>query len=282
VDRLIELGDGSVPVLLLNHPEDAGGLASFPGLAASYALTPEEEAELVAVRALLDGHRRALVLRQNSDWGERVSKAFEEIFEAGDGVVLRELAYPTEQVDHSILLEVLLELDRSRERGERLTRTLGLPIEVEPTRRTDADLIFLAARADDARALTPQLKFFGAGDLALVSTSHALAGAPDPRRDQDLDGMLLPVAPWFLEAGEAAEQRRLAAQRYEHLDNPALSRLFALGADAFDLLPWLSRMRDDPDLYLAGLTGRLRLAEPGHIQRALPFVRIVDGQAVRE
>lgn len=39
-------------------------------------------------------------------------------------------------------------------------------------------------------------------------------------------------------------------------------------------------MREDPTLYLAGLTGRLRLTEPGRIERDLPFVRIIDGQAV--
>ncbi|NDY96381.1 penicillin-binding protein activator [Wenzhouxiangella limi] len=280
VDRLVELGDASVPVLFLNHPEDARELARFPGLANSYALTPEEEAELVAVRALVEGHTRALVLGQRNDWGERVGEAFSEIFRAGDGDILRDMAYPIDQVDHSILLEVLLELDRSRERGNRLAETLDMPVEFEPTRRTDVDVIFLAARAGDARALTPQLKFFGAGDLAVMATSHALAGAPDPRRDQDLDGMLLPVAPWFLDEGQAATERRVATRRYESLDNPALSRLFALGVDAFDLLPWLERMREDPTLYLAGLTGRLRLTESGRIERDLPFVRIIDGQAV--
>ncbi|MFW5816205.1 MAG: penicillin-binding protein activator [Wenzhouxiangella sp.] len=282
VDRLVELGDASLPVLFLNHPENLDDLTNFPGLATSYALAPEEEAELVAVRALVQGHTRALVLRQQSDWGQRVGQAFSDIFRAGNGEIVRDIAYPDNQVDYSILLEVLLELDRSRERGERLARTLGMAVEFEPARRTDADLIFLAARADDARALKPQLNFFGAGDLAVMSTSHALAGAPDPRRDQDLDGMLLPVAPWFLEQGQPANERRQAAQRYDSLDNPALSRLFALGVDAFELLPWLGRMGDDPDLYLAGMTGRLRLAQAGRIERDLPFVRIVDGQAVPE
>ncbi|MFP4277257.1 MAG: penicillin-binding protein activator [Wenzhouxiangella sp.] len=282
VEHLVELGDASVPVLFLNHPARVDGLNDFPGLAAAYALTPEEEAELVASRALLDGHRRALVLRQDSDWGRRVADAFSAIFQAGDGIILRDMSYPPDQVDHSIRLEVLLELDRSRARGEDLAAMLGTPLEFEPARRTDADLIFLAARADDARALRPQLRFFGAGDLAVMATSHVLAGAPDPRRDQDLDGVVLPVAPWFLDNGPAGNERRRAANRYPDLDNPTLSRLFALGGDAFDLLPWLDQMRNDPDLYLAGLTGRLRLTERDLIERDLPFVRIVDGQAVPE
>jgi outer membrane PBP1 activator LpoA protein len=41
-------------------------------------------------------------------------------------------------------------------------------------------------------------------------------------------------------------------------------------------------MEADPDLYLAGLIGRLRLNDQGLVQRDLPFERIIDGQAVSE
>lgn len=279
VDELLGLADGSLPVLLLNHPSDRDSLIRFPGLASAYALTPEDEAELAAALALVRGHRRALVLRQNSDWGHRVADRFATSFRLGGGRIVRDSSYPLGQVDHSLLLEVVLGLDRSRERGANLQRLIGQPLESEPARRTDADMIFLASRAEDARALRPQLRFFGAGDVPILATSHVLAGPPDPRRDQDLDGVVLPLSPWFMVDGEAARLRRQAEQRYRDLDNPALSRLFALGADALNLSGWLVLMRQDPDLYLPGLTGRLRVAEHGLIDRDLPFVRIVDGQA---
>jgi outer membrane PBP1 activator LpoA protein len=279
VERLLALGDASIPILLLNQPAVLEQLINFPGLATAFALNPEEEAELTAARALLDGHSRALILRQDSDWGQRVSDAFRTIFTAGDGEILREMVYPANQADYSILLEVMLELDHSERRAEQLSSVLGVPVEFEPRRRTDADLIFLAARADDARALNPQLKFFGAGDLPILTTSAALAGTPDPRRAKDLDGIVLPLSPWFSNEGNASSQRQLATRRYPDLDNPALSRLFAMGRDVFALLPWLDDMEADPDLYLAGMTGRLRLNDQGLVQRDLPFVRIVDGQA---
>ena len=53
-------------------------------------------------------------------------------------------------------------------RGEDLAAMLGTPLEFEPARRTDADLIFRAARADDARALRPQLRFFISGRASRV------------------------------------------------------------------------------------------------------------------
>ncbi|TVS12109.1 MAG: hypothetical protein EA419_06195 [Wenzhouxiangella sp.] len=282
VDALLELGDATLPLLLLNHPSDPRLLSEFPGLVSAHALIPEEEAEMVAARALVEGHSRALVLRQDTDWGARLAQSFSESFRLGGGEIVRDTRYATSQVDHSILLEVVLGLDRSRERAAGLGRLLGVPLENEPARRTDADLIFLASRADDARAIRPQLAFFGAGDIPVMATSHVIAGPPDPRRDQDLDQVLLPLPPWFLDNTRQGQVRRQAEGRYQGLDSPALSRLFALGADALSLLPWLDHMRSDPALYLPGLTGRLRLDRHGRIERDLPFVRIVDGRAVIE
>ncbi len=282
VDRLIDLGDASIPVLFLNLPEALEALSRFPGLATAYALNPEGEAELAATRALLEGFTRALILHPDNDWGQRISDAFVTIFQAGDGTILRDMAYPPGQADYSILLEVLLELDQSEQRGEQLAAALRTPLEIQPSRRTDVDVIFLVARPDDARALQPQLKFFDAGDISVMSTSHALGGAPDPRRAKDLDGIMLPLAPWFSGDGQALTERERAESRYRDLANPALSRLFAMGSDVFDLLPWMGHMDGDPDLYLAGRTGRLRLTDKGLIERDLPFVRIADGLALPE
>ena len=282
VDALLRLGDSSLPMLLLNHPSDPRQLTRFPGLVSALALNPEEEAELAAVRALIDGHRRVLILRQDSDWGDRVATAFAQTFVIGGGRVMRDMRYPAGQVDHTLLLEVLLGLDRSRERATTLRQVLGMPIESEPAARTDADLIFLAARAEDGRAIRPQLKFFGAGDLPVFATAQIVSGAPNPRRDHDLEGVLIPLSPWFHERGAAAQQRLRAERLYEGLDNPTLSRLFALGSDAMELLPWLSAMRADPSLELPALTGRLHMDPGRKIERDLPFVRLVAGRPIPE
>ena len=282
VDALLALRDGALPVLLLNHPSQRRSLSEFPGLVSALALTPEEEAEIAAVRALVDGHRRALVLRQDSDWGDRVGNAFADTFRLGGGRIVRDMRYPAAQVDHTILLEVLLGLDRSRERASALQRLIGAPLESEPARRTDVDVIFLASRADDGRALRPQLKFFGAGDLPVMATSHIVSGAPDPRRDHDLEDVLIPLAPWFLDGNPHAQRRAQAEQLYGGLDNATLSRLFALGVDAVTLLPWLDVLRSDPALHLPGLTGRLSIDPHGLVERDLPIVRLVGGRPVPE
>ncbi len=278
VDALASLPNPGLPVLLLNHPSANASLDPATAFRA-FALLPEDDAELAAAHALVSGHERALVLHQNSDWGRRVSATFSELFELGGGEVIGSAEYSTRQVDHSALLEVLLELDRSEQRIARLARTLNQPIESEPQRRSDVDVVFLAARAEDGRQIRPQLRFFGAGDVPVLGTSQIIAGAPDPARDGDLDGVVLPMPPWFLDFTAQGQQRVRAANLYPHMDNPNLARLHAMGADAIALLPWLDALALDPDLYLAGLTGRLRLADGILIERDQPMVRLVQGRA---
>ncbi|MCC5863935.1 MAG: penicillin-binding protein activator [Wenzhouxiangella sp.] len=281
VDSLARLPDPGLPILLLNHPDGDQTLAPGSSLHA-FGLLPEDDAELAAAHALVAGHQRALVLHQNSDWGRRVATAFGHWFELGGGEVLATAEYSTRQVDHSALLEVILELDRSEQRIARLARLLNQPLESEAQRRTDVDVIFLAARPEDGRQIRPQLRFFGAGDIPVLSTSQIIAGAPDARRDEDIEGVVLPLPPWFIDASAQGQQRLQAARLFPHLDNPNLARLHALGADAMALTPWLDLMRADPALYLAGLTGRLRLTENQLIDRDQPMVRLVGGQARKE
>jgi outer membrane PBP1 activator LpoA protein len=280
VDTLLTLPDPGLPILMLNHPSDPTLFANSSAPVHALGLLPEEEARLVAARALVKGHRRALVLAQSSDWGQRVAQAFQTHFELGGGRIEGSAEYASEQADHSALLEVLLNLDRSEQRIRRLENVIGQPLEAEPVPRTDIDLIFLAARAEDGRQILPQLTFFGVGDVPVMATTHVLAGAPEPRRDDDLDGIVLPLAPWFIDGTPAGEERRRAEPRFEHLDNPSLSRLHALGADAMSLVGWLDLMRSDPVLYLAGRSGRLSLGDGHRIERDLPFVRLRDGRAI--
>ncbi len=280
VDTLVELPDPGLPVLLLNHPGDGRTPGSGSAIRA-FALLPEDDAELAAAHALVTGQKRALILYQNSDWGRRVSTTFRELFELGGGTVVGSAEYSLRQVDHSALLEVLLELDRSEQRIASLTRTLNQPLESEPQRRTDVDIIFLAARADDGRQIRPQLRFFGAGDVPVLATSQIIAGAPDAARDSDLDGVILPMPPWFLDFTSQGQQRIRSADMHPHLDNPNLARLHAMGADTMALLPWLDAMATDRSLYLAGMTGRLRLGDTNLIERDQPMVRLNQGRAER-
>jgi outer membrane PBP1 activator LpoA protein len=279
VDSLLALPDVSVPTLLLNRPTDDSLVPDRTRPIAMLALPPEEEAELAAVRALVNEFDRAVIVAQQSDFGKRVADRFSETFQLGGGQVIARTEYVPGEFDHTETLETLLEIDRSRERIARLERVLGSDIDSEPQRRTDFDLVFLAARGGDGRQIMPQLRFLGVQPRPVYATSDIWPGGDV---GSDLDGIQFPAAPWVLQQGEAARQRLRAEQMYPELvASPTRSVLHALGRDALAMVPWMSMMKDDPLLYLAGNVGRLRLANGVVLERDMPWARIEEGRPVR-
>ncbi|MFO7764489.1 MAG: penicillin-binding protein activator [Wenzhouxiangellaceae bacterium] len=271
--------DAGLPTLLLNRPPAGATMPDSVRPLAMLALPPEEEAELAAVRALVNEFDRALIVAQRSDFGDRVVDRFAETFELGGGRVMARVEYVPGEFDHTEALENLLQIDASRERAARLQDVLGAEIESEPQRRTDFDVVFLAARGGDARQIMPQLKFFEIQPRPVYATSDVW---PGENAGRDLDGIQFPAAPWLLQQGEPAERRRRAERMYPDLaGSPTASTLYALGRDALALVPWMAPMKRDPELYLAGNVGRLRLTDGVVLERDLPWARVEDGRPVR-
>ncbi len=143
-----------VPVLTLNYlPDDA---ASPPGFY-QFALAPEDEAVSAADRALADGHRRAVALVPNNDWGRRMLSSFATAFEAGGGVLLDYRDYRPTMQDFSFEIEGLMALNESVQRYQRLRANIGGPLQFDPRRRQDVQFVFLAADAKAGRLITAQV-----------------------------------------------------------------------------------------------------------------------------
>ncbi|PKL95486.1 MAG: hypothetical protein CVV18_05365, partial [Gammaproteobacteria bacterium HGW-Gammaproteobacteria-8] len=143
VEAVLALPDSAVPQILLNRPREMPPEAGWSRSIAMLALRPEEEAELVAVHALVEMHQRAVVVAQSSDFGRRMAEHFRATFELDGGQVLARADYASDEFDHTERLSVLLEVDRSEQRIEALTRLLGERVEAVAQRRTDIDVVFL-------------------------------------------------------------------------------------------------------------------------------------------
>jgi hypothetical protein len=279
VAPVIERSDGSTPTLLLNRPVDRAALPGRERPIAVLALPPEEEAELAAVQALVEGHARALIVTEGSDYGRRVAGRFAETFTLGGGRVLAEVDYESGAFDHTEPLSELLSVDRSEARIRALRDLLPVEFEAVAQRRTDFDVVFLAARRGAGLQLMPQLRFLGVESLPVYSTSDIYPGGDI---GTDLDGVQFPAPPWLLAEGAAAERRRRAEAWLPQLvGDPTLSTLHALGRDAMALVAWMGAMKRDPALYLAGNVGRLRLADGVLLERDLPWAVVEDGRPVR-
>jgi outer membrane PBP1 activator LpoA protein len=263
-----------VPILSLNYLAD--NQPSPPGFY-QFALAPEDEAASAAQRAIEDGGKRAVALVPANDWGRRVMSSFATEFEGLGGTLLEFRSYEPNSQDFAFEIENLMALSQSVQRYQRLRANVGVPLQFDPRRRQDVDFVFLAGDAKAGRLIKSQLKFHYAGELPVYSTSFIYS--MDGRSDSDLNDVMFADVPWVVSPPAwIADYPDIYSEFW-----PAerrLSRLHAMGYDAYHLVGELFNARETPMEEIAGATGRLFLTMDGRVHRKLAWARFERGEPV--
>ncbi|MDH3787290.1 MAG: penicillin-binding protein activator [Xanthomonadales bacterium] len=263
VEAMLSLAGMATPMLALNDlPEGFVAPSVLAGQVSALSLSQDDEARAIAEHAAGAGYQRAMVLASEDAWGERMAYAFEAEFLQDERQIIAAARYLPSQNDHSSDLERILKIDESKARKQRLQNTLQMTLEFEPVRRQDIDVIFLAANQTQARLIRPQLKFHDAGNIPVYATARIYSGQPNPSRNQDLNGFRFPATPWQLSHPRKEDIPELASIR-----KGTLGSLFALGQDAWNLLPWLELMKKDPGFKFPGQSGYYHSVRSDMLQR---------------
>ena len=266
-----------VPVLALNQIEttlpDTNGRFQF-------GLAPEDEAREAARRAWRDGYSRSIALLPDTDWGERVYAAFSEEWQALGGVILETQRYDSTKADHSKVISAALNLDNSTARHRQLTAHLGRQLDFEPRRRQDVDIVFLVASPGQARLIRPQLSFFRATTVPVYATSRVYGGTPNAATDADMDGITFCDMPWVLDSGSNWKHLQQGINEYWGANATRYARLYALGIDAWRIVPYLGELGGSMFGAYHGVTGNLSLDNRGVINRTLRCARFSNGLPV--
>ena len=274
VDRII-VGAGLIPTLALNY---AQGETPVPPNFFQFALAPEDEAIEVARHAAAKGAVSAVALIPDSDWGIRVLSSFRREFERLGGELLQFRGYDPDTQDFSLAITTLLNLSRSNQRHRRLAANIGVPLEFEPRRRQDVDVIFIATDASNGRLLAPQLRYHYAGDLPTYATSLVFDPA-SAAGDADLNGILFPDSPWLLSPDLTSAALKATLATYWPQRVAQWPRLFAMGFDAYRLIPLLYNQTERFSAVPA-MSGELSMDTDGRIHRHLPLAQFRNGQPV--
>ncbi len=274
VAGIAALGSLPVPVLALNSL-DSG--QSIPPQLFQFGLPPEDEAAQVADRLIAEGLKRGVALVSQGDWGSRVLNAFSARFTQLGGALLGSQTYPPNASDYSVSITRLLNIDQSQYRDDQLAGLLGTRLQFEPHRRQDIQFIFLAANAADAKLIRPQLQFYHAINVPVYATSQVYQ--PGDPADPDLDGITFDDMPWALEtSGAAADTSKIIAGLWPN-NFSGNSRLYALGFDAWRLVPLLFKGQGF-SMPVQGMTGLLTMDSAGRIHRRLDWASFDNGVAV--
>ncbi|WP_136066986.1 penicillin-binding protein activator [Modicisalibacter radicis] len=240
-----------LPTLALNYGTSASNRADD---LFQYGLSAEDEARQAALRASLDGHRRAGMLVPDNAWGQRVADSFRGAWQAQGGTIAEQVNYNPE--------------------GSAANA-------VRPLANRQLDMLFLLALPPFARQVPPTLDYFNAGDLPIYATSHLYEGEPQPRLDHDLNGVQFVEIPWLIpEAAVGGAEALPYYDSYQALhdgSDPAILKLQAMGVDAFELARRVPLLKVAPDTEYFGATGALRAGDDHRLERILPWAKFSAG-----
>lgn len=235
-----------VPLLALNAGEED---APPPAGSHVFGLAPEEEGAAIAQRLSQRGLHAPLIILNHEDWSQRAAQT----------------------------LTAHLELD-----GIKPAARIELPAGVDYSAVLDrvgaiaCDAVVLALRPQQARLLLAQWRERGLPAHPWLATSHIYSGSPNRNLDRDLEGVEFSDAPWLADLSAGLPTR--SALKRELATADVAPRLFALGLDAYRLVPYLDGLRAHPDAYLDGANGQLTVDSAGRVRRLPAWLRFVEGQ----
>lgn len=264
-------------ILSLNYG-DMEQIQSPPFNFFQMSLSPEQEAIHVAEHAWLDGHMQAAAIYPNSDWGKRIYAAFKSRWEELGGVIVENQTYDMKKSDYAVPIKQLLNIDESEKRHKTIRQIIGEKFHYEPRRRNDLEFIFMAAYSRQGRLLRPQLKFHRASDIPVYATSHVYSGSLQPNMDRDMNGVRFSDMPWTLLKDTKNETLKQRIKKVWPNTSNRYLRLYALGIDAYRIIPELNRLRRNRFTSIQGTTGILYLDIVNRIQRRLLWAQFQRGK----
>ena len=262
----------TVPVLALNHVVNLAQENLF-----QFGLSPIDDVQQLANKAMSDGIKKAVILTANSNHGRRMADYLTEYWQQAYGTVLESQQYDNRGYDFSAPIKSVLNLDESQHRYTTLKRYLALNLKYTERRRHDIDAIFLSASAQKARSIYPQLQFYRATQVPVYALPQIYTGEPNPSADIDLNSIVFCDIPWVFPNVFTKElSKESLRDSWQHLPNKYL-RLIALGIDSFNLSSGLETIANTE---FPGATGSLSIDLENRITRRLICAKFINGRPV--
>ena len=242
-----------------------------------FGLSPIDEVTQAATKMWNEQHRRIIMITPAGSWGATIAHAFQTQWQSLGGKVIAQLTYKN-NTNLNNAIKHLLNIDKAEQRVRQIRELLHEKVRAVLRRRGDFDAIFLIASVNQARQIVPLLRFYYAGDVPMYATSSIYS--PMAEGDDDIDGVIFDDMPWVLSPERLPENLQQTRDRVQTLWPASYrhnSRLYALGADAFNLIPQLGKLFASHH-NIQGATGTLYLLPNQCIYRQLIWAKIINGQ----
>ncbi len=244
-----------------------------------FALAPEDEAEQLAEYIQHQAFVRPVIFAANNETTQRMAHAFIQKWQQSANASQPDLSVFTDNKDMRERVSELLDVNQSKARIEQIERLADVEVFGVERNRLDIDAIVLFANSEQTELLNPiieaSLSPFARQAFSVFASSRSYSLDLSNNSIRDLRNLTFTDMPWMLPNHNwqalAAEINYLWPQKQD-----ALLRLFAMGFDAYKLLPNLRKLKTLSHVASQGLTGEIYVNTDGVIRRRLPLAKVMQ------
>ncbi|WP_407331465.1 penicillin-binding protein activator [Enterovibrio sp. 27052020O] len=271
VETFLTVSQNSFPTLALNIPKNEDGEANT----CFFTLSPEQEAEQAALHIAQNKHEFPLVIAPDNGFGRRVSEAFYKQWEAETGEPA-EVEFFKNRAAMQKTVQQVFGLTESQARIQQMNQLLGLDMESEQRSRRDVDAVYLVANAGELTLLKPFIEVAINPDVKppkLYASSRSNNRVNGVGEIGELRGIEFSDVPLLIDVNNPTAAR--FNQLWPDLDN-GMTRLYALGMDAYALIEALPQMQALPQYRYEGHSGELSLGDDCTVNRSVSWAMFGD------
>lgn len=280
VQSLMVANDAQLPVLSLNIPQN---MHTNTNNVCFYSLSPEQEAQQTAQHMFEAGKTHPVVFSIKKSINKRMADAFvakwAELTQGGE-VEIKEFSDVVElqkQIPQVFDKKTIAKLEESLNLAENRKKKLAKSeikqavAEAQQASQSLPDVVYLLGQQSDLILMKPFIEVAANPALTHVefyTSSHSYQKAGE--KYAELNGLVFNAMPMFV--GTVDNPAPIADARLARY-NTQLSRLYAMGKDAYQISKNMANFKASTDYTLDGLTGRLSAGKQCVIQRELTWVR---------
>ncbi|MGJ8681922.1 penicillin-binding protein activator, partial [Paraglaciecola sp.] len=242
-----------------------------------FSLAPEDEAQQLSDFIFNKQLLRPIIFADDNNITKRMAQAFIKAWNKKPNVYTPELTIFKDIKQMRTSVSNMLDVEQSKSRIKQIGRLADVEVYGKERNRRDIDAIVLFATPEQTGLLNPiieaSLSSFAEVSLSVFATSRSYSQNQTKSSLRDLRNLTFSDMPWLLPGHKWQDLLRQTNLLWPQRKD-SLARLFAMGFDSYNLIPYLRQMKNLPHVTKQGLTGKISLEQSGIIRRHLPLAQV--------
>ncbi|WP_416306186.1 penicillin-binding protein activator [Neptunicella sp. SCSIO 80796] len=278
IESLLSTLPADKPVLALNR------VANIPPQSQTYffALAPEDEAQQLVEHLLDQGFKKPVLIASGNSSMQRMVSTFSQLWLEKTRFSPNSVTFESSKSMRTGIAD-LLEVNQSRARISQIERLYAKEVYSFYRNRQDIDAIVIFANAEETELLVPiiEASISPFSDMIPVfGSSRSYNQVMSNNSLRDLRNLTFIDMPWMLPQHPWQELKHSFDTLWPNHQG-SLQRLFAMGYDAYTLIPHLKHMAILPELRVSGLTGQISLDSHDVLHQEFALGKVEQEQVIK-